>query len=146
MCATALLIYLLENNKTNLPEPIYVLILAIVKYNITKIKSKTLRVLNSQLEGLMLWISPALTIKFIEKEKIEAQFMKELTAYESKYEEEHERQRVILGLTALMKHPEKPQFILNVFPDIFKMLVKLIKKNAEERIDEINLQDGKNEV
>ena len=57
--------------------------------------------------------------------------MKELIVYEPKYEEEHERQRVILGLSTLMKHPEKPQFVLNVFPDLFKTLIKLIKKNAE---------------
>lgn len=67
MCATALLIYLLENNKDSLPEQIYILVLAIVKYNIVKIKSRTLRILNSQLEGLMLWINPALTLKFIDK-------------------------------------------------------------------------------
>lgn len=42
-----------------------------------------------------------------------------------------------------MKHPEKPQFVLNVFPELFKNLIKLIKKNAEERIEEINVQDGK---
>lgn len=39
-----------------------------------------------------------------------------------------------------MKHAEKPQFVLSIFPDVFKTLIKLIKKNAEERIDEINLQ------
>jgi hypothetical protein len=66
--------------------------------------------------------------------------MRELMIYEGKYEEEHERQRVILGLSSLMKHPEKPQFVLNVFPELFKTLIKLIKKNAEERIDEINIQ------
>lgn len=57
--------------------------------------------------------------------------MKEFISYESKYEEEHERQRVILGLSALMKHPEKPQFVLIVFPDLFKTLIKLVRKNAE---------------
>jgi hypothetical protein len=143
MCGTALLIYLLENNRDTLPEPIYILILAIVKFNILKIKSKTLRVLNSQLQGLLLWICPALTYKFIEKEKIADLFMKELTVYEPKYEEEHERQRVILGLSTLMKHTEKPQFVLAAFPELFKTLIKLIKKNAEERIDEIDVQEGK---
>lgn len=44
-----------------------------------------------------------------------------------------------------MKHPEKPQFVLAVFPELFKTLIKLIKKNAEERIDEINVQEGKKE-
>ncbi len=131
MCATALLIYLLENNTTKLPEQIYILVLAIVKFNILKIKSKSLRVLNSQLQGLLMWINPTLVLKFIEKENIAEQFMKELLAYEPKYEEEHERQRIILGLTSLMKHPDKPQFVLNVFPDLFKTLIKLIRKNAD---------------
>jgi hypothetical protein len=67
MCATALLIYLLENNTKNLPEPIYVIILSIVKYNITKIKSKTLKILNSQLQALIIWINPALVLNFIQK-------------------------------------------------------------------------------
>lgn len=67
MCATALLIYLLENNTTNLPEQIYILILAIVKFNILRVKSKSLKVLNSQLQGLLLWINPGLVLKFIEK-------------------------------------------------------------------------------
>lgn len=131
MCATALLIYLLENNTTQLPEPIYILVLAIVKFNILKIKSKSLKVLNSQLQGLLLWINPALALKFIEKENIAEKFMKELLSYEAKYEEEHERQRVILGLSSLMKHPEKPQFVLVAFPEMFKTLIKLVRKNAE---------------
>jgi hypothetical protein len=76
MCSTALLIYLIENNKNNLPEPIYILILAIVKFNIMKVKSKTLKVLNSQLQGLLLWINPALVLMFIQKEKIADIFMK----------------------------------------------------------------------
>lgn len=86
MCATALLIYLLENNSTNLPEQIYILILAIVKFNILKVKSKSLKVLNSQLQGLLLWINPGLVLKFIEKENIAEVFMKELLVYEGKYE------------------------------------------------------------
>jgi hypothetical protein len=67
MCGSALLIYLLENNTNALPEQIYILILAITKYNILKIKSKSLKVLNSQLQGLLLWINPALVLTFIEK-------------------------------------------------------------------------------
>ena len=57
--------------------------------------------------------------------------MKELIMYEAKYEEEHERQRVILGLSSLMKHPDKPQCVISVFPELFKTLIKLIKKNAD---------------
>ena len=58
-------------------------------------------------------------------------FMKELIMYEAKYEEKHERQRVILGLSSLMKHPDKPQCVISVFPELFKTLIKLIKKNAD---------------
>jgi hypothetical protein len=60
--------------------------------------------------------------------------MKELLSYEPKYEEEHERQRIILGLSTLIKYPEKPQFVLSRFPDLFKILIKLVKKNAQDRI------------
>lgn len=44
-----------------------------------------------------------------------------------------------------MKHPEKPQFVLKVFPDIFKALIKMIRKNAEQRIDEDKDENGKDE-
>jgi hypothetical protein len=70
MCSTALIIYLLENNKNTLPEPFYILILAICKFNILKVKSKTLKVLNSQLQALLLWINPGLVLTFIQKENI----------------------------------------------------------------------------
>lgn len=66
-CATALLIYLLENNKSNLPQPIYIVILAIVKFNIIKAKSKTLKVLNSQLQALLLWVNPVIVMTFIQR-------------------------------------------------------------------------------
>lgn len=41
---------------------------------------------------------------------------------------------MILGLSTLMKHPEKPEFLLVRFPDMFKTLMKLVKKNAQDRI------------
>ena len=37
---------------------------------------------------------------------------------------------MILGLSTLMKYPQKPQFLLNRFPDLFKTLIKIVKKNA----------------
>ncbi len=39
--------------------------LAISKYNINKVKSRTLKVLNSQLQSLLLWINPTLVLAFI---------------------------------------------------------------------------------
>ncbi len=55
--------------------------------------------------------------------------------YESKYELEHERARVILGLNSLLLLPEKPVEIMTKIPDIFRVLLKLVKKNAEERLE-----------
>lgn len=49
-CCTALLIYLVENNADKLlPEQIYVMILDIVRYNLSKNKTKTLKLMNVQL-------------------------------------------------------------------------------------------------
>lgn len=41
---------------------------------------------------------------------------------------------MILGLSTLMKFPTKPQFVLKRFPDLFKNLIKIVKKNAEDRV------------
>jgi hypothetical protein len=49
---------------------------------------------------------------------------------------EHERARVILGFNALLSLPEKPTEIMPFIPDLFKSLLRLVKKNAEERIEE----------
>jgi hypothetical protein len=37
---------------------------------------------------------------------------------------------MILGLSSLMKYPNKPQFVLNKFPDLFKTLIKIVKSNS----------------
>ena len=50
--------------------------------------------------------------------------------------EEHERQRVILGLCTFLGMKEKPNEIFHLLPQIFKLLVNLVKKNAELRTDE----------
>lgn len=69
-CCTTLLLYLLENNKTGLPEHAYVMILDIVKYNITKAKSKTLKLMNAQLEALLLWVSPKHCLAYTQRESL----------------------------------------------------------------------------
>jgi hypothetical protein len=49
---------------------------------------------------------------------------------------EHERARVILGLNTLLCLPEKPTEIMSFIPDAFKSILRLVRKNAEERIEE----------
>ena len=44
----------------------------------------------------------------------------------------------------MVKHPERPPAVLNKFADIFCMLIKLVKKNAEERIDEDEVDQKEN--
>jgi hypothetical protein len=43
---------------------------------------------------------------------------------------------MILGLSTLMKFPEKTPIVLSRFSDLFKTLIKIVKKNAEDRIND----------
>jgi len=52
------------------------MILEIVKYNVTKVKSKTLKLINAQLEALLLWTVPQITLEYVQKENITEQFVK----------------------------------------------------------------------
>jgi hypothetical protein len=69
------------------------------------------------------------------KDKILETFLKEMVGYYNKYEMEHERARVILGINSLLLLPEKPQEIMGKMPELFKTAIFLVKKNAEERCD-----------
>lgn len=100
-----------------------------------KFNSRMLKVLNSQLMGLLLWVAPVQILSLAHKQNLLSQLLREVTMYESKYEAEHERARVILGLNSLLALPEKPKEILEQIPDIFKTTLKLVRKNAEERLE-----------
>ena len=52
--------------------------------------------------------------------------------------EEHERQRVILGLCSLLGMKDRPQEVFNHLPQIFNTIITLVKKNAEVRLDSQN--------
>ncbi len=130
-CCTALLIYLLENYQKRLPEPVYSHIYEFTKINITKFKSKMMKALTSQLIGMLLWLAPTLTLTLAHRDGLLPTFLKELVSYHAKYEMEHERARVILGLNSLLLLPEKPQEIMEKIPEIFKTAIVLVKKNAE---------------
>ena len=94
-----------------------------------------LKVLNSQLIAMLMWLAPMQILTQAHSENLLPVLLKELTSYENKYEETHERSRVILGLNSLLALPQKPPEIMFKMPDIFKMNLKLIRKNAEERVD-----------
>ena len=95
-----------------------------------------MKVLNSQLMGLLLWIAPTQTLNSVHKDGQLDNLWKELMVHQAKLEMYHERARVILGLNSLLSLPEKPEQIMNKLPEIFKTAIVLVKKNADERIEE----------
>lgn len=66
-CCTALLIYLLENFQKNLPEPVYNNLFEFFRVNMAKYNSRMLKTLNSQLLGLLFWLSPISTLTLAHK-------------------------------------------------------------------------------
>ena len=89
-----------------------------------------------QLSCVMLWSSPALTVFNAQKDGLLEKMLKSCVSCESLFREEQERQRIILGLCTFLGMKEKPNEIYHILPEIFKLLVNLVKKNAEVRIDE----------
>ena len=104
------------------------------KLNITKFKSKMMKMLTSQLIGLLLWVAPTIALNLAHRDNILSVYLKQLVSYHSKYEMEHERARVILGINSILLLPEKPQEIMEKLPEMFKTVVILVKKNAEQRV------------
>jgi hypothetical protein len=92
-----------------LPEAIYNHIWEFSKINMLKFNSRMLKVLNSQLMAMLLWVAPVQVLTLAHKQNHLSQLLREVTIYESKYEQEHERARVILGLSSLLSLPEKPK-------------------------------------
>jgi hypothetical protein len=54
--------------------------------------------------------------------------------YQKLLEERHEKKRIILGLLSLLVVAEKPEQLLGQMPNLFKILIRLVGKNAESRI------------
>lgn len=104
-----------------------------------------IKLLTSQLLGLLVWATPKLALTLAHRDQQLDRLLKELTGYESKYEMEHERARTILGLNTLLALPEKPAELLAHLPDIFKTAVKLVRKNAEDRILEDHNHEASSE-
>ena len=125
------MIYMLENFQRTLPDNFYTHIWDFSKLNLLKFNSRMLKVLNSQLLALLLWTAPIQKLTIAHKQNMLPTLLKEITIYESKYEQEHERARIILGINSLLLLPEKPAEILAKIPDLFKTNLKLVKKNAD---------------
>ena len=53
----------------------------------------------------MFWLAPTQTLTLAHKDNLLTVLLRELTNYEPKYEEVHERSRTILGLNALLALP-----------------------------------------
>ena len=97
--------YLLENFQSKLIPNVYTNMWEFSKINVQKYKSKMLRVLNSQLLAMLLWVAPKHVLTLAHKDSLLPTLLRELTNYENKYEESHERARVILGLNSLLALP-----------------------------------------
>jgi hypothetical protein len=77
--------YLLENFQRGLPENVYNHIWEFSKINMLKFNSRMLKVLNSQLMGLLLWVAPVQVLTLAHKQNVLVQLLREVTIYESKY-------------------------------------------------------------
>ena len=135
-CCTALLIYLLENYQKRLPEQVYHHVYEFTKINLSKFKSKMMRALTSQLIAMLLWLAPAAALSLAHRDGLLATFLKELVGYHTKFEMEHERARLLLGINTLLLLPQKPQEVMETMPELFKTAILLVKKNAEERVED----------
>lgn len=80
-CCTALLIYLLENFQRTLPENVYNHMWEFARINVSKFKSKTLKILNSQLIGMLLWIAPIQILTVAHKQNWLTTLLHEVTVY-----------------------------------------------------------------
>ncbi len=77
--------YLLENFQRNLPETLYNHIWEFSKINMLKFNSRMLKVLNSQLMAMLLWVAPVQILTIAHKQNLLNQLLREVTIYESKY-------------------------------------------------------------
>ncbi len=77
---------MLENFQKTLPEIVYNHIWEFSKLNAIKFHSRMLKILNSQLIGMLLWVSPIQILALAHKQNMLSLLLREVTCYESKYE------------------------------------------------------------
>ncbi len=54
---------------------------------------------------------------------------------EPKIKMEHERQRYIFGITEFLSIKEKSNDLMGYYPKLFNLVIGLVRKNAEVRVD-----------
>lgn len=74
----------------------------VAQYNLTKAKSKVLKAINAQLLCVFLWNCPSKTIALAQSNNLLDSMILCILQSESRLKMEHERQRVILGLSELL--------------------------------------------
>jgi hypothetical protein len=105
---TVLMIYLLENYHRKWDEQLINHMWMVAQYNLTKAKSKVLKAINAQLLSVFLWNCPAKTIALAQSANLIEPMLACILHSEAKLKMEHERQRVILGLSELLTLNNKP--------------------------------------
>ena len=103
------------------------------RFNCLKAKTIYLRSLTVQLIGVLFWRFQGLFLKQILPDNLEL-VLNIFTKYYKLLEERHERKRGIMGAASLLLLDEKPQILLNASQKIFKMLIKLVRRNAQSKL------------
>ena len=104
------------------------------RYNCIKSKSIYLKSLTIQLISTLIWKFQFEFIKLLASENNLQLALTTISKNQHLLEEKHERKRVIIGLTSLLLIGDKPQTIFDSLPLLFKVLVKLVRKNAKSRV------------
>ena len=132
---TILMVYLIENNIKKWPESVVNHVWQVAKFNIEKAKSVTLKALNSQLVCVLLWNSPEHIIALAQQNNLMNTILEQIFSSQTKIVEEHQRQRIIFGLCELFMLKNKPAECLPHLVNLFKLLMTLVERNCEVRLN-----------
>lgn len=134
-CCTALMINMLENFQSTLPEDFYGILWDYFIRNLS-FNSGQLKVINSQLLGMLLWTAPSQILHLAHSQnKLDIVF-RQITAHERRYEHDYQRARVILGVNSLLLFANESAELRAAAPTLFKTILNLITKNADKRLQE----------
>ena len=130
------MVYLVENNIKKWTEAVINHVWQVAKFNLMKAKSKILKSLNAELICVLLWNSPEYIITLAQQDNLLNPLCVNIVNCEPKIKEEHQRQRIIFGLCELMLMREKPAEVMPFLPKFFNLMINLVKKNCEVRLDD----------
>lgn len=128
--------YLLENNHKKWDDNMLNHIWQVVKFNLTKGRSKVLKAINAQLICLFLWNNVEKTLALAQSNNLLSPMILCILASQPKIKYEHERQRVILGISELLSSSHKHQQIIQYYPKLVNLVIGLVKKNCDYRLND----------